>query len=91
MSQSEFNKSNLKQKLDNFLQCIGKEMSELRKSHNKSLKTVAKATKMSPGIISKVEKGQYDNLCLTRLLTLCKYYNVHIADVITRGEKYNTI
>ncbi|WP_369823757.1 helix-turn-helix domain-containing protein [Chitinophaga sp. CF118] len=58
-------------------------MFELRKSRNKSIKMVAKATRMSTGIISKVEKGQYDNLCLSRLLRLCRYYEVNIIDIVS--------
>ena len=80
------NNNNTQQKADYFVTCIGEEMFSLRKSHKKSLKTVAKDTKMSPGILSKVENGTYYNFCMTRLLRLCEYYNVDIRDVIDRAE-----
>lgn len=83
MSQPEINKNDHKQKMDNYLQCVGNKLLALRKSHKKSIRTVAKATKMSPGIISKVEKGQYEALRLSRLLRLCKYYKVNIIDIVT--------
>jgi transcriptional regulator with XRE-family HTH domain len=83
MSQPEINKHDRKQKMDNYLQCIGNKMLALRKSQKTSIRTVAKATKMSPGIISKVEKGEYKTLCLSRLLRLSKYYKVNIIDIVT--------
>jgi transcriptional regulator with XRE-family HTH domain len=94
MSQPKINKKNTEKKVYYFLQCIGEEMFSLRKSHKKSIKTVAKDTKMSPGILSRVEKGTYDNLCMTRLILLCKYYSVDIRDIIDRAEykdRNNTI
>jgi transcriptional regulator with XRE-family HTH domain len=83
MNQPEINKNNLARKLDGYLQCVGSKMLALRKTHKKSIKVVAKATKMSPGIISKVEKGQHETLCLSRLLRLCKYYKVNVIDIVT--------
>jgi transcriptional regulator with XRE-family HTH domain len=83
MSQSEFSKNNFKQKMDNYLQCVGNKLLALRQSQKKSLKEVAKTTKMSPGIISKVEKGQFETLCLSRLLRLCRYYKVNIIDIVS--------
>jgi transcriptional regulator with XRE-family HTH domain len=94
MSQPKTNKNNIEQKVNYFIKCIGEEMFALRKSHKKSIKTVAKDTKMSPGILSKVENGTYDNLCMTRLLRLCKYYSADIRDIIDRAEfkdRNNTI
>jgi len=94
MSQPNTNKSYTEQRVNFFLKCIGEEMFSLRKSYKKSIKTVAKETKMSPGILSKVEKGTYDNLCMTRLILLCKYYSVDIRDIIDRAEykdRNNTI
>jgi transcriptional regulator with XRE-family HTH domain len=87
MSQAETNKNNPQKKIGPFLQYVGEELFTLRKSHKKSIKTVAKDTKMSPGIISKVEKGLYENLGVTRFLQLCKYYKVHVHDVIDRIEQ----
>jgi transcriptional regulator with XRE-family HTH domain len=88
------NNNHTQQKADYFVTCIGEEMFSLRKSQKKSIKTVAKDTKMSPGILSKAEKGTYYNFCMTRLLCLCKYYNVDIRDVLDRAEfkdRNNTI
>jgi transcriptional regulator with XRE-family HTH domain len=94
MNQPKTNKNNTEHRVSYFIKCIGEEMFSLRKKHKKSIKTVAKDTKMSPGILSKVENGTYDNLCMTRLLRLCKYYNTDIRDVIDRAEfkdRNNTI
>jgi transcriptional regulator with XRE-family HTH domain len=86
MSQSDTNMNNPEKK-SHFLQYIGEEMYSLRKSQQKSLKTVAKATKMSSGIVSRVEKGLYENLGVERFLQLCKYYNEHVRDVLDRVEQ----
>jgi transcriptional regulator with XRE-family HTH domain len=83
MGQPEINENDRKQKMDNYLQCVGSKLLALRKSQKKSIRTVAKATEMSPGIISKVEKGQYKCLRLSRLLRLSKYYKVNIIDILT--------
>jgi transcriptional regulator with XRE-family HTH domain len=94
MSQSKINKNNTEQRVNYFIKCIGEEMFALRNSHKKSIKAVAKDTKMSPDILSKIEKGTYDNLCMTRLLRLCKYYSADIRDIINRAEfkdRNNTI
>ena len=87
MSLAETKENNPEKRIGPFLRYVGEELYTLRKSHKKSIKTVAKDTKMSPGIISKVEKGVYENLGVTRFIQLCKYYKVRVHDVIDRIEQ----
>lgn len=63
------------------LQTIGQRFYDLRKARNRSLKTVAKATKMAPATLSKMEKGLYD-FKLLHLFRLCKYYRVKVMDIV---------
>ncbi|WP_368678277.1 helix-turn-helix domain-containing protein [[Flexibacter] sp. ATCC 35208] len=68
------------------MRCLGQELFSLRKSQKKSMKSVAKDTKMSPSILCKVEKGLYENFYVTRLLRLCKYYKVDMVEMLVRAE-----
>jgi transcriptional regulator with XRE-family HTH domain len=74
-------------KKDPFLKYIGEELFSLRKGHEMSIKKVAKNTKMSPAIISKVEKGLYENLGVERFCRLCEYYKAPVKDVLGRVEQ----
>lgn len=88
------NKNTAKQSVDYFHQCLGEELHSLRKNQKKSIKVVAKDTKMSPRTIIKVEKGLLKNFYPSRLYNLCQYYNADIRDVVTRAEckdRNNTI
>ncbi|WP_343673483.1 helix-turn-helix transcriptional regulator [Chitinophaga sp.] len=69
-----------------FSQCLGEELYLLRKDQKKSIKVVAKDTKMSPRTITKVEKGLLKNFYPSILYKLCKYYNANIRDVLGRAE-----
>jgi transcriptional regulator with XRE-family HTH domain len=94
MSQPESSKRTTEQRLNYFAQCLGEEFYSLRKGQKKSIKVVAKDLKMSPRIISKIEKGIYENFYVSRLLRLCKYYDVNMRDVLGRAEykdRNNTI
>lgn len=94
MSHPENSKRTTEQRLNYFAQCLGEELFLLRKVQNKSIKIVAKDTKMSPRIISKIEKGLYENFYVSRLLRICKYYNADMRDLISRAEdkdRKNTI
>jgi hypothetical protein len=51
MSQSKINEKELEKKIDAYLHCVGIKLFDLRKARGESLKTVAKATHMCPGII----------------------------------------
>jgi len=82
MSQSKINEKELEKKIDAYLHCVGVKLFDLRKARGESLKTVAKATHMCPGIISSSEKGLYRDLCVSRVAILCKYYNVQLVDVL---------
>lgn len=94
MSQANSNRHNNEKRLNFFMHCLGKELYSLRKCQKKSIKAVAKDTEMSPRIISKIEKGLYENFYVTRLLRLCKYYNVDMVEMLSRAEhkdRNNTI
>ena len=82
MSQPDIKKAELNERAQKYLICLGKKLCDLRKSNGKSIRAVAKATKMSRSIISKLEKGQYENFCLNRFSDLCKYYNVQMVDIL---------
>ncbi|WP_142683025.1 helix-turn-helix domain-containing protein [Chitinophaga polysaccharea] len=64
-----------------WLQSIGDRLSALRKGRKESLKKVSKAIKMSPALLSKIEKGQHD-FKLMHLIRICRYYKVNVLDVI---------
>jgi transcriptional regulator with XRE-family HTH domain len=94
MSHPENSKRTTEQRLNHFAKCLGEELFLLRRGQNKSIKVVAKDTKMSSRIISKIEKGLYENFYVSRLLRLCKYYNADIRDLINGAEdkdRNNTI
>ncbi|WP_414017899.1 helix-turn-helix domain-containing protein [Chitinophaga sancti] len=94
MSHPENSNRITEQRLNYFAQCLGEELYLLRRGQNKSIKVVAKDTKMSPSIVSKIEKGLYENFYLSRLLRICKYYNADMRDLISRAEykdRNNTI
>jgi len=62
------------------LQAIGRYLYALRHSREKSLKAVGKSIKMSPALISKIEKG-WHNFKLTQVFRLAKYYKASIKDI----------
>jgi transcriptional regulator with XRE-family HTH domain len=82
MSRRNIKNTELNERAQKYLICIGKKLCDLRKSNGKSIRAVAKATKMSRSIISKLEKGQYENFGLNRFSDLCKYYNVQMVDIV---------
>lgn len=73
-------------KLDNFLHTIGDNLYALRVNRNATLKTVAKAIKISPGKLSKIEKGICPYCKFGTLVMLCKYYKIKLTDVATKGK-----
>ncbi|WP_415751048.1 helix-turn-helix domain-containing protein [Chitinophaga sp. LS1] len=86
MSQAGSKRHNTEQRLKVFMYCIGEELYSLRISQKKSIKAVAKDTKMSSRIISQIERGIYENFYVSRLLRLCKYYKVDMVEMLGRAE-----
>ncbi|WP_415751046.1 helix-turn-helix domain-containing protein [Chitinophaga sp. LS1] len=94
MRQPSSKRHNTEQRLKVFIYCLGVELYSLRKSQKKSIKVVAKDTKMSSSIISQIERGLYKNFYVSRLLRLCKYYKVDMVEMLGRAEdkdRNNTI
>lgn len=73
-------------KLDDFLHTIGDNLYALRMNRKATLKTVAKAIKISPGRLSKIEKGAYPRCKFSLLVTLCGFYKIKLTDVATKGK-----
>ena len=63
------------------LQTLGEKLYALRMARNESLRTVGKKVKMSPSLLSKMEKGQ-QNFRLSTLFKICIYYQVEPRDII---------
>jgi DNA-binding Xre family transcriptional regulator len=74
-----------KQLID-FLHTIGDNLYALRMSRKATLKTVARAIKISPGRLSKIEKGLCPHCRFGVLVRLCEYYEIKLADVATKGK-----
>ena len=62
------------------LKIIGEKLYALRMARNESLQTVAERIKMSPSILSKIEKGQ-QNFRLKTFFMICIYYQVEPRDI----------
>lgn len=69
-----------------FLVAIGNNLYTLRAARKESLKAVAKAVKMSPSTLSKIEKGLYPHYRIGTLIRLSKYYKVHPKDIVSKGK-----
>ena len=67
------------------LQAIGRLLHKLRVDRKESLKNVGKAIKMSPVLISKTEKGEY-NFWLTQLHRLAQHYETTVYDIFNQAE-----
>lgn len=75
------NSADLRTETKKTLKIIGDNLYTLRMHAGKSLKEVANDVEISPGTISKIEKGEYD-LWLNQLFRLSEYYNVRPADLL---------
>ena len=75
------NNHDFEKRLDIFLEIMGKMLHNVRKSRKESLEKVGKATKISPRIISRIEKGQY-NPFVVNLIQLCNYYDISMASLL---------
>jgi transcriptional regulator with XRE-family HTH domain len=81
MKNSKSTNRELERKANQYLKEIGHKLYTLRKARKESLLSVGVTIKMSPALISKMEKGLYDSP-LIRLYELCKHYQVDIMDII---------
>jgi transcriptional regulator with XRE-family HTH domain len=82
MKNKPINKRVIERKTAIWLKIIGQRFYDLRKARKESIRTTAVAIKMSPAIISKIEKGKYGNFRLLRLIRLCEYYDVNPKDIV---------
>lgn len=73
-------------KLDDFLHTIGDNLYALRMNRTATLKTVAKAINISPGKLSKIEKGAFPRCKFSLLVTLCGYYKIKRTDIAIKGK-----
>jgi DNA-binding XRE family transcriptional regulator len=58
-----------------FLRVIGDKFHSLRIIQRKDLDTVAKAVKISPALLVRIERGDYD-MYLDLLVELCDHYEI---------------
>lgn len=73
-------------KLNDFLHTIGDNLYTLRMNHKATLKTVARAIKISTGRLSKIEKGLCPHCKFGTLVVLCRYYKIKLSDVAIKGK-----
>lgn len=73
-------------KLNDFLHTIGDNLNALRMNSNTTLNTVAKVVKISPAKLGKIEKGLCPHCRFGTLVVLCKYYEVKLTDIATKGK-----
>lgn len=62
------------------LKGIGEKLYSLRLARNESLQKASRNMKVSPAILSKIEKGQ-QNFRLSTFFRICIYYQVEPRDV----------
>ena len=73
-------------KLNDFLHTIGDKLYDLRMNRKATLKTVSRAVKISPGRLSKIEKGPCPHCKFGTLAVLWKYYRIKLTDIATKGK-----
>jgi transcriptional regulator with XRE-family HTH domain len=91
MRKRSLNKKESERKAAIFVKLLGQRFYDLRMARKESIRTVAKKVKMSRAIISKIEKGEYDNFRLCRFVSLCKYYRVKPVDIVNINMSDETI
>ena len=69
-----------------FLKAVGTRFHSLRKQHDSELETVAKAVGISPALLLRIERGDYD-MYLDLLFELCDYYEITPHDFFKDLEK----
>ena len=58
-----------------FLKAVGNKFYSLRKEQKKEVESVAEIIKISPTLLIRIERGDYD-MYLDLLLELCDYYEI---------------
>ena len=69
-----------------FLKAVGNKLYSLRKVHKKELESVAKAIEISPALLMRIERGDYD-IYLDLLFELCDFYAIAPHDFFKDVEK----
>lgn len=69
-----------------FLKTVGTRLYQLRKDQRKELETVAKGVGISPALLARIERGDYD-MYLDLLFELCDYYEITPHDFFKDVEK----
>jgi hypothetical protein len=64
-----------------FLKAIGSKFHSLRSDQKKEIEIVAKAVKISPALLVRIERGDYD-MYLDLLFVLCDYYDITPYDFL---------
>lgn len=77
-----------KQRIKKFLKTVGTNLHGLRIAKNKDIETVAKAMRITPALLEKIEKGEHDT-DLILLLNLCRYYKTSVGDVLPETTSDN--
>lgn len=68
-----------------WIRSVGANFHALRVAQKKDIETVAEAVKISPSLLKKIEKGQYD-MELALYGALCYHYGVSLVDVATENK-----
>jgi DNA-binding XRE family transcriptional regulator len=73
--------SNVKNKQDTkkLLKGVGHKLCSLRKDQVKELDTVSRVLKITPAVLVRIERGEYD-MSPDLLSKICEYYNVTLSD-----------
>ncbi len=87
MKRNKTSNKAFEKKLAIFLKIIGNNLYASRSVRKESLKTVAKATRISSATIAKMEKGRSRHFRLLTLDRLCKYYEINLSDVVSDQGK----
>ena len=69
-----------------FLKAVGARFLSLRKNQKKEIEEVAKAVKISPALLVRIERGDYD-MYLDLLFELCAYYDIAPYDFFKDVEE----
>jgi transcriptional regulator with XRE-family HTH domain len=65
------------------LQKAGEKLAAARRARGEKGATVAAATGISQGEISRIENGHYEGLKVTTLLKLCKYLGIPPEEILS--------
>lgn len=69
-----------------FLRILGERLYSLRKEQGTEIEMVAKAVGVSPALLVRIERGDYD-MYLDLLFELCDYYSITPHDLFKDVEK----